>query len=116
MASDQQTTASSSAAAGRAVSISFQQQLEIGPLQTLRFDKLVSDSRCPIGAHCIAAGEAVLAFTLNVAGKSEQFQITSGKPAVLVQGLRFSLAAVEPVPRVHIQTPETAYKATVLIN
>lgn len=48
---------------------------------TVRFDKVVSDSRCPKGVNCIRAGEAVVRFAVGTeAGQNEplDFKVPPG--------------------------------------
>lgn len=67
----------------------------------------IRDSRCPTGAMCIRAGEAIAALwaSRGPAEGVERFELTleAGRPELAtkkVLGTRFTLTAVEPYPNV----------------
>jgi hypothetical protein len=67
----------------------------------LRFDRLVSDSRCPEGVTCVWAGDAEVALDLRCGDRHHELNLhTNLEPrAVDVEGLHLELEAVEPAPR-----------------
>ena len=76
----------------------------------VRFDRLVSDSRCPMGVMCIIAGEAVVELTVGDGRQAARFQLTltgmegdneSSAPPVTALGHRFQLFRLDPYPRIN---------------
>jgi len=80
----------------------------------VQFTDVTSDSRCPTGAQCVWAGEAVALFT--VAG-SQQVSLTLGadasKATVIVGMHQFTLVALKPHPNVNQTIAKGDYIATV---
>jgi hypothetical protein len=78
------------------------EQAEFAPRSTLRYDKLLNDSRCPAGAQCVWAGEVRLALTLTVTGKAEAFELASAhEHTKVVQGIEVHLLDYGPCPLGH---------------
>lgn len=80
----------------------------------VQFTDVTSDSRCPTGAQCVWAGEAVLLFTV---GSNQQVTLTLGadasKATVIVRGKQFTLVALKPQPKVNETIVKGDYIATV---
>lgn len=80
----------------------------------VRFADVTSDSRCPTGAQCIWAGEAVATF---VVGGNEPITLTLGadaaKARVIVRGYQMTLVALKPHPNVNQAIVKSDYVATV---
>jgi len=87
---------------------------------TVIFDSVVSDSRCPIGAFCIRAGEAVLALELAspLAGPLplDSPHFTLGTAPVIIEGLRFSQVEVLPLMRPGVTIDPRSYQVTLRIE
>jgi hypothetical protein len=87
---------------------------------TVIFDSVISDSRCPIDAICIQAGEALLALELAspladpLPQDSPHF--TLGTTPVVVEGLRFTQVKVLPFPQSNVQIDRASYQVTLLIE
>ena len=87
---------------------------------TVVFDSVMSDSRCPIGALCIQAGEAVLALELAspladpLPQDSPHFSL--GSEPVEVEGLRFSQVDVQPMPRIGVKINPADYLVTIRVD
>ena len=66
----------------------------------LKFDEVLSDSRCPSDVTCIQAGEAVVAVTAIAAdGTRQRYELhTSGATSVVHGALTISLEGLEPRP------------------
>ena len=66
----------------------------------LKFDQVVSDSRCPSDVACIQAGEAVVAVIVIGAGRARQrYEVhTSGATSVVHAGLTIACEGLEPRP------------------
>ena len=80
----------------------------------VKFTDVTSDSRCPTGAQCVWAGEAVVQFTV---GNSQQVSLTLGadasKATVIVGMKQFTLVALKPYPKVNESIDKGDYVATV---
>lgn len=80
----------------------------------VQFTDVTSDSRCPTGAQCIWAGEAVTRFTI---GGNEQVSLTLGidtsKATVVVRGKQFTIVALNPYPRLNESIAKGDYIAAV---
>lgn len=65
------------------------------------FTAVTSDSRCPLDALCIDAGNAVLAFRFDVDGKAleRNLQTRDNQVPVPVDGFRVRLLGLQPYPR-----------------
>ena len=75
----------------------------------LRFDRVVAESRCPMGALCIQAGEAIVEVTTSDRRGTATFQLhltgmegesESSAPPVSSLGHRFRLFRLDPYPRI----------------
>jgi hypothetical protein len=98
-------------AAGNRVSL-------VGQGVTLRFDSVVTDSRCPMGAFCIWAGQAILSFTLTGpnAPASGRLLLASDRPDSTL-GVVLSAEEVTPYLRVNQPPPEhQAYRVKLRIG
>ena len=86
----------------------------------LRFDSVLSDSRCPIDAICVRAGEAVIAITLSKAGTvGAEFDVQTDPPdrrSAVYSGHSITLTALQPFPRSDRQFPLSDYVATFVVN
>ncbi|MBP8080880.1 MAG: hypothetical protein KAY12_01880 [Arenimonas sp.] len=63
------------AATGDLLVLGIGESAEIAPATTLRFDRIVSDSRCPADAQCVWAGEVRIALTLSSPKESTSFEL-----------------------------------------
>lgn len=91
------------------------QSAEVAPSTGLTFDRVVGDSRCPIGVQCAWAGEVEVALTLQAPAGSQSFQLSDRADSSVVLGHRVTLIAVEPHPRASVQIPAADYRATVSV-
>ena len=84
----------------------------------LKFDQVVSDSRCPSDVACIQAGEAVVAVIVIGADRARQrYEIhTSGATSVVHTGLMISLEALEPRPVSSRPTRPADYRVTLRVR
>ncbi|MFA6166606.1 MAG: hypothetical protein WC700_08325 [Gemmatimonadaceae bacterium] len=80
----------------------------------VQFTDVTSDSRCPTGAQCVWAGEAVVLFTV---GSNQQVSLTLGadasKATVIVGGKQFTIVALKPYPKVNESIVKGDYVATI---
>jgi hypothetical protein len=88
-----------------------------GTRLTVRFDSVVSDSRCPVGVQCIRAGEARVGFELRLGGANPQAVILATEGAeprqAAYDAFDVHLVALEPQPRTDVARP--AYVATLRV-
>jgi hypothetical protein len=86
----------------------------------LRFDSVLSDSRCPLDAICVRAGEAVIAITLSKTGSvAAEFEVQTDPPArrsAVYGGHSITLTALQPFPRSDRQVQPSDYVATFVVN
>jgi hypothetical protein len=86
----------------------------------LTFDSVVWDSRCPIDAICVRAGEAVIAITLSKAGTvAAEFDVQTDPPdrrSAVYSGYSITLTALQPFPRSDRQFQPSDYVATFVVN
>jgi len=78
-----------------------------------------SDSRCPIDAICVSAGDAVVAITVTrSSGSPESRELhTDPRASTLeAEGLTIALTELQPYPRSGRQTPSGDYVATFVIR
>ena len=87
---------------------------------TVRFDSVVSDSRCPLGVFCIQAGEALMALHLdNPAAdppRRDNPYFNLGAAPITVEGYRFTQSGVEPIRRLNETIDPKSYVLTLLIE
>jgi hypothetical protein len=80
----------------------------------VKFTDVTSDSRCPTGAQCVWAGEAVVQFTV---GSTQQVSLTLGadasKATVIIGMKQFTLVALKPHPKVNESIAKGDYIATI---
>lgn len=82
------------------------------------FEGVLGDSRCPIDAICVWAGDAEVALTLALGADSPDLHVlhwntAQGPGAVMVGPYRVSLVALDPLPRAGETVPADAYRAQV---
>ena len=85
---------------------------------TLRFNSVVTDSRCPMGVFCIVAGQAVLSFSLTGANApaSGELLLASDRPDSTL-GVVLSAEEVTPYPRINQPPPDhRAYRVSLRIS
>lgn len=72
----------------------------------VRFDRVESDSRCPIDVTCVWAGEAAMDLQLTVGDSTAAVELrSSGAPGarVMFEGYEISVQRLDPAP--HSQRP-----------
>lgn len=96
------------------------QSVEVARNATITYESY-SDSRCPVDAHCIWAGELILHFELQGAGKTEEFALGRTRASHASPLLRDALitynlkTGMPPVPRVGSPAPAQAYAVVVTV-
>ncbi|HAN79120.1 MAG TPA: hypothetical protein DCQ31_15815 [Bacteroidales bacterium] len=71
---------------------------------TLMFDSIASDSRCPIGVHCIWAGEVVAVFKIN----EQTYNLRPGEE-LKFEHFKLKLVDVFPYPEAGMAIKQTDY-------
>jgi hypothetical protein len=56
--------------------LSVGEEAEVATGTKLRFDRIVSDSRCPAGVQCVWAGEVRIALSLSAPGGSQSVELS----------------------------------------
>ena len=91
------------------------QSAAVGQSSQVTFEGVVSDSRCPTGLTCPAAGEVILAMSLQFDSTTEGF-ILSGRSGSYVQRFLFELLSVEPYPVAGSPIEVAAYRASIRVS
>ena len=89
------------------------QQVRLADDSRLRYQRLVSDSRCPPDVQCVWAGDAILAFTWSPAsGDAQAFELHTGlepRSHALGEGRRLVLESLsrgaQPAATLKLETP-----------
>ena len=85
----------------------------------VRFDQVRSDSRCPMDALCVRAGEAIIAVTLSVPGTpsaARDLQTVAAQSQTSYSRFTITLSQLQPYPRSDRQTRPDDYIATFVVN
>jgi hypothetical protein len=85
-----------------------------GTGQTVTFEAVTEDSRCPIGVMCVWAGNARVKIRLGVAGQDSSVTLnTQLEPRWIAIGkLRLELKSVTPHPQAGASIAPDAYRVT----
>jgi len=84
----------------------------------LRFEGVQSDSRCPIDAVCVWAGDATITVTLNPARGSTESREMHTQPTgsqISYATYTITLTALAPYPRSSREIPAAGYVATFVV-
>ena len=85
----------------------------------IRFDAVRSDSRCPLDALCVRAGEAVIALTLSRSGEiptGRELDTTPARSATAFLNFTITLSQLQPYPRSDRQIQAADYVATFVVS
>ena len=85
----------------------------------VRFDQVRSDSRCPMDALCVRAGEAVIAVTLSVPGEASaarDLQTVAAQSHTSYSRFTITLSQLQPYPRSDRRIESDDYIATFVVN
>jgi hypothetical protein len=94
------------------------QSSEVGQAR-LQLDRVVSDSRCPINALCIAMGETLVAVTFSVSGRGATDELSLVDPArrtVTRGGMVLEFTGLSPFPVLGQPIPPGDYRATFALS
>lgn len=103
------------------------QSFELGVGQTaittddlrIRFDTVRSDSRCPMDAFCVRAGEAVIAITLSLPGEAavgRELDTVPARSQTRYSHFTITLSQLQPYPRSDRQIQVADYVATLVVH
>jgi hypothetical protein len=85
----------------------------------LRFERLVSDSRCPMDAVCVWAGDATIAVTLTSSkGSAESRELHTQPTGSQISYASYTIALTQlaPYPRSSQKTEPDDYIATFVVS
>ena len=85
---------------------------------SIRFDEVASDSRCPIDAICVWAGEARIAMTLSAGSGPKvkrEWRTNPTNFAVSYRDYSIQLGELRPYPQGMSPTPQGDYVATLTV-
>jgi hypothetical protein len=85
----------------------------------VKFQRVVSDSRCPLNAVCAWAGDAVAEFAVSGRGLDSRYEMQlndAAKRTVNHRGLVIEFQSLEPFPVAGRNTDPSAYRARVDIR
>jgi hypothetical protein len=85
----------------------------------LRFERVQSDSRCPMDVMCVWAGDAIVAVTVNPAkGTTESRELHTQPTGSQISYANYliTLTALAPYPRSNQEIPAAGYIATFVVS
>lgn len=85
----------------------------------IRFDAVRSDSRCPMDALCVRAGEAVIALTVSRDGEipvGRELDTTPARSSTTFANFTITLSSLQPYPRSDRQIRPEDYVATFVVS
>ena len=86
---------------------------------SLKFERVQSDSRCPMDVMCVWAGDAIIAVTLNLAkGATEARELHTQQTGSQISYANYTitLSALAPYPRSNQEIPASGYIATFVVS
>ena len=102
---------------GRAFSMKIGESITVGDLR-LTFRSVEGDSRCPIGAVCVWAGDGEIALKIEQGSKAAVAALhTTLEPKKTEwNGYTISLVSLTPAPKSGTQTNPADYRAEILVT
>jgi hypothetical protein len=85
----------------------------------LRFERVQSDSRCPMDVFCVWAGDAAVAVTLHPpkgAAESRELHTQPTGSQLSYASYTITLTALAPYPQSSREIPPSAYIATFVVS
>lgn len=86
---------------------------------TITFDRVISDSRCPMDALCVWAGDAVVAVSLSQAPEpvaQRELHVDPRQSTASYRDYSIKLVALAPYPRSDRQIEADQYVATLTVD
>lgn len=95
------------------------QSVALTPTTTLKLER-VNDSRCKTGAVCVWEGYISYSFVLTSNGSASNFvlaeKMPGGSNTTTQQGLRFTLAGLEPPEPPALHAPAPTYRVSLRVD
>ncbi|APV45472.1 hypothetical protein Dform_02168 [Dehalogenimonas formicexedens] len=108
------------ASLGQSVDLKPGQAVELNSEKmTLKFEKVLNDSRCPEGASCVWEGQVQCLVTLDLDGKKEQITLTqrgSDEGASQIYNRYLIKFDVTPYPRLNQTIGQSDYRLHVTVT
>jgi hypothetical protein len=85
----------------------------------LTFNSVPADSRCPIDANCIVAGDATVAISLSRSGRAleaRELHTEVSRSQVSYANYMIKLTGLQPYPRLDRPTAPADYAATFVVS
>lgn len=85
----------------------------------IRFDTVRSDSRCPMDALCVRAGEAVIALTVGRTGEvpvGRELDTTPARSSTTYLNFTITLSSLQPYPQSGRQIQPGDYIGTFIVD
>jgi hypothetical protein len=86
---------------------------------SVTFRRVVSDSRCPLNAMCVTAGDAVAEFSVVSRGIEGQYELQLNDPAkrtVTHQGVVIEFQSLDPLPISGQPANPSSYRAKIEVR
>ena len=86
-----------------------------GTVVRMRFEEVTSDSRCPIDAFCLTAGDAVVGIRFFDENESSRYELHTSDPVrkeTTHRNVRVELVELRPYPISSRRTDPAAYRST----
>lgn len=92
------------ATSGKTAVLKLGQSASLDASTTLRYVRLVSDSRCPVDAQCIWAGEATIELTLESGKEKQTFSLSDRANTKEAMGFAIELVSIDRGHVIEIRT------------
>lgn len=85
---------------------------------TVRFASLVEDSRCPVNATCVWAGNARIRIEVGKGRAKKTFELNTnaGQKSAIYKGYKIELVSLTPEPRENIRINRNGYVAAIAVS
>jgi hypothetical protein len=71
---------------------------DVAPATKLRFERIVSDSRCPAGVQCVWAGEVRIGLVLTSPAGTDSFELSEAENKATVHSLQIEFLSFGACP------------------
>lgn len=83
---------------------------------SVRFDSVISDSRCPTGGICITSGKALVRFDITISQYcNPEVDLTISEDTV-ISGYKFSFISLNPYPSSGHEINVDDYQARIIVQ
>jgi len=100
------------------VKLKYTEEIQLSNYLTLKFDDLLEESRCPIDANCIWAGNAKIKMYIKNGNIGKNFELNTGAGVThnVYDKYDFRLQELTPYPASTIPLNKYSYEATIVIT